>query len=421
MRLAKLFDKPLTILKGSKDRKTLVENFSYLALLQVASYAFPLITMPYLARVIGVTGFGEIAFAMAVMVWIQTFVDWGFGFTATRDVAVSRDDKQRVSEIFSNVLWARLLLMLASFVLLVVLILAIPKFYESKGILLVSFLMVPGHILFPSWFFQGMERMKFTTILNVVSKLVFTIAVFFVIRSKEDYILQPLLTSLGYIVAGVIALYIIIYKWHVRILRPNMNSIIDCIKKSTDVFINNLMPNLYNSYSVLILGFFGGSAANGKLDAGSKVANIGLNIMTVLGRTFFPFLSRRPSAHGKYAKMSIALATVLTLLTFVFAPPLVKLLFTDEFSESVTVLRIMSLSVFFLTLSTVYGTNYLIVNHHERELRNLTTIASLCGFALSVPLVYYYGFIGAAVNITLTRAFLGVGSMALARKIENNA
>lgn len=98
----------------SKDGKTVFANFGYLSLLQVAGYVFPLISMPYLARVIGADGFGKIAFASAIVVWIQTISDWGFNLTATRDVAQNRDNKELVSRIFSNVLWARSVLTLLS-------------------------------------------------------------------------------------------------------------------------------------------------------------------------------------------------------------------------------------------------------------------------------------------------------------------
>ena len=155
-------------IKGSKDEKVLLSNFAYLSLLQVAGYVFPLLTLPYLARVIGASGFGKIAFASAIMVWIQTVADWGFNYTATRDVARCRDDKQRVSEIFSNVFWARCLLMAVSFVVLMALVFAIPKLRAEADVILVSFLMIPGHILFPDWFFQAIERMKYITILNLL-------------------------------------------------------------------------------------------------------------------------------------------------------------------------------------------------------------------------------------------------------------
>lgn len=88
----------------------LAENFTYLSLLQIANFLLPLVTLPYLAPVIGVEGFGKIAFAAVIMVWMQTIADWGFHFTATRDVAKNRDDWVKVSQIFSSVLWSRILL-----------------------------------------------------------------------------------------------------------------------------------------------------------------------------------------------------------------------------------------------------------------------------------------------------------------------
>lgn len=403
---------------SNKDSKVLVQNFAYLSLLQVAGYIFPLITIPYLARVIGVDGYGKIAFASAVMVWIQTIADWGFNFTATRDVAQNREDPLKVSEIFSNVLWARCVLMALSFLFLMLLVFLFPKFRTNMDILLVSFLMVPGHILFPDWFFQSMERMKYITILNLVSKFLFTIAIIIFIKEKEDYILQPLFTSLGFVVSGVISLYYILVKWQVKLHKPSFVGIATTIRKGTDVFLNNLMPNLYNSFSTVLLGIFGGDIANGKLDAGTKFVNIAQQFMSVLSRTFFPFLSRKLEKHNVYARLSIALSLLMSILLFLLAPLIINWFFTTEFANSVIVLRIMSISIFFLALSNIYGTDYLIIAGYERQLRDITAITSVVGLALSFPLIYYLGFIGAAITITLTRGLLGVSIMFKALKLK---
>lgn len=410
--------KQVNRLYSSKDSKTLVSNFGYLSLLQVAGYVFPLITMPYLARVIGPEGFGKIAFASAVVVWAQTISDWGFNFTATRDVAQNREDPQKVSEIFSNVLWARCVLMLLSFLFLLLLVISFPKFRENIDVLLVSFLMIPGQIFFPDWFFQAMERMRYITILNVVSKLFFTIAVFIFIKNKNDYILQPLLTSLGFVVSGVIAFYYILVKWKVKLLKPSFKKIELTIRKSTDVFLNNLMPNLYNSFSTVLLGVFGGDIANGKLDAGTKFINIAQQFMSVLSRAFFPFLSRNLSKHYIYARINIALSLSMSALLFLFAPWIIDWFFTAEFTDSVVVLRIMSISIFFLALSNIYGTNYMIIAGYERQLRNTTTIVSIIGFVLSFPLIYFWGFIGAAITVSLTRGLLGASIMLKAKTLK---
>lgn len=404
----------------SKDGKVLVENFVSLSLLQIAGYLFPLITIPYLARVIGVDKFGEIAFASAIIVYFQTVSDWGFNYTATRDIAQNRNNKGRISEIFSNVMWARILLMVLSFVILGILILIIPKFREMSTLILITFCLIPGHIMFPEWLFQGLERMKYITILNLIAKSVFTVMVFIFIKEKSDFILQPLFTTLGYIVSGAIAMYFILAKWKIQLYRPSLIAIKNTISGSTDVFINNIMPNLYNSFSVLLLGFFGGPVSNGKLDAGNKFVNITSSFNALLSRTFYPFLSRRIDKHQFFAKLNIYMATGLSLLLFLFAPLLIKLFFTPEFYDGILVLRIMSLSILFLTLSNVYGTNYMIIEGYEKRLRNITIISSLIGFTLSVPLVYFFDFIGAAITITLTRGILGLSIMYNGLKIKNN-
>ena len=88
--------------RNSKDGRTVASNMAYLTVLQAVSYLFPLLTMPYLARVLGADGLGKIAFAAAVIMWLQTVTDWGFNYTATREVAKERDNWDKVSQIFSN-------------------------------------------------------------------------------------------------------------------------------------------------------------------------------------------------------------------------------------------------------------------------------------------------------------------------------
>lgn len=411
-------------IRQSKDGRTLVANFGYLSLLQVASYIFPLVTIPYLARVIGVDSFGKIAFASAVVVWFQTVADWGFNFTATRDVAKNRDDREKVSEIFSNVFWARMLLMLVSFTLLMTAIYIVPKFYENKTILLITFLLIPGHILYPDWFFQAIERMKYITILNILSKLLFTLLIFVFIKEKSDFILQPLFTTLGYIVSGIIAMYLITVKWKIKIKFPQFKDILQIIKGSTNVFINNITPNLFNSFSIILLGFWGGPVANGLLDASRKFTSIAHQFVNIISRTFFPFLSRKIGKHNVFAKIYLTIAAFLSLSLFAFASLLIKLFFTPEFYDSIIVLRITSVSIFFIALSRVFGSNYMIIEGYEKDLRNITIRSSLIGFSISFPLIYFFGYIGAAIAITLTQAILGFSiankGLGIKKKIRNS-
>lgn len=412
--------KKISSIYKNKDVKTVAGNFMWLSALQVASYVFPLITMPYLARIIGVEGFGKIAFAAAIMVWIQTIADWGFNLTATRDVAQNRDNPQIVSKIFSNVLWARLCLTLVSFAVLLFLVLLIPKFKENSAIILVTFLMVPGHILFPDWFFQAVERMKYITILNLAMKLFFTLAVFIFIKQPDDYILQPLFTSLGYVFCGVIALYYILVKWGIQLYKPNWSEIWDTIKRSTDVFINHLMPNLYNSFSTMLLGFYGGGSAVGLLDGGNKFVHIGTQLQTTINRAFYPFLSRRIDKHSSFIKITMVISILMCVILFFGAQFLVKYLLSPEFADSVYVIQIRSISLLFSAIFQAYGSNYLIIKHQESLLRKITMYCSLVGGAIALPLVYFYGYIGASLTVTISLGMLAISSYTASIKIIKN-
>lgn len=405
-------------INSSKDGKTVFANFGYLSLLQVAGYVFPLISMPYLARVIGADGFGKIAFASAIVVWIQTISDWGFNLTAPRDVAQNRDNKELVSRIISNVLWARSVLTLLSGIILLLVVLLVPYLRENADIIFVTFLLVPGYILFPEWFFQAIEKMKYITFFNLFLKLVFTVAVFVFIHKREDYLIQPLLTTIGYLLCGIGALYLIFKKWGYTLYKPQWIEIFKTIRNSTDVFVNNLMPNLYNSFSVMLLGFFGGSTANGIYDGGNRFPSIFYQFQSVLSRAFYPFLSRRPDKHSFYAKLNIVSALVGSVILVLISPLIIKIMLGDEFEKSVVVMQILSFSVVFLAMGYTYGTNFLIINHKEKPLRNLTFISSIVGMCVSVPLVYYFSYIGAAVTVLLCRGLLGVGSYVLAKRIK---
>lgn len=391
----------------------------WLSLLQVAGYIFPLITLPYLAQVIGAEGLGKIAFAAAIMVWIQTIADWGFNFTATRDVAQNRDNPEKVSEIFSNVFWARCTLVLLSFIVLVLLILIVPHFRENSSVILVTFLMVPGHVLFPDWFFQAIEKMGYITILNLLMKLVFTTMVFIFIKQPEDYILQPLFTSLGYVVSGLIALYYIVCKWGIKLHKPNGAGVLQTIKRSTDVFINNLAPNLYNSFSTVLLGFFGGGIANGIYDGGVKFFNIGSQLLSIFTRTFFPFLSRRPEKHNQFASLTIGISIVIAAILYIAAPWLVQFMLSPEFTDSVIVLRILAVSLVFITLSSVYGSCYLIIHKQEKILRKITLYSSLAGFIIAWPLIYNFSYVGTALTVAFSRLLLGIFTMIFAKRRMN--
>lgn len=407
------------IVNKSKDAKRVISNFSYLSILQIGSSVLPILTYPYLARVIGVEGFGKIAFAMSIVVYFTTITDWGYNFSATRDVARNRENLDSISKIYSVVTSSKLFLLFVSAIIMVILIFSVPQLKEDFLVYILSFSIVIGQTIFPEWLFQGLENMKFMVVLNIISKLIFTMLIFIFIKSPNDYVLQPLFAGCGYILSGVISLYFIHRKMKLRFKVSNFREIYVSIKNSFDVFLNNLMPNLYTSVSVLILGFFWGGVANGILDGASKFYSICAQFLSVMSRAFFPFLSRKLEKHSIFVKMKLSMTIVLALILFLGADFFINTFLTNSFRESVLPLRIFAISLIFHSLTNIYGTNYLILIGKEGVLRRITVFISILCFILAFPLIYYFSYIGAVLTISFARVLLGSIVYIIAKKEKN--
>ncbi len=345
---------------NNKDAKVLMTNFASLSVMRLIGYIFPLITLPYLARVIGVDGFGEIAFAAAVMIYFETFTNFGFNYTATRDIARIKNDTLLVSKIFSNVLFSKIILMLISVIVLGFCVYFIPFMYDKRVLLLITFLYIPGHIIFPDWFFQAQEKMVYITILNFISKLIFTLLVFIVIKEPSDYTLYPLLTACGYWMSGIIAMYIILKRFGVKLILPSWNDITETIKGSKNMFVSLFLPNLYTNFSTIILRVYGGSAATGIYSNGFRFISLSDQLFEVFSRTFFPFLSRRIDKHKIYVIISGFISVLASLMLFLLSDLIVDIFYTEEFKDSALVIKIMSICPIALFLMNTYGPNYLV-------------------------------------------------------------
>jgi PST family polysaccharide transporter len=187
---------------------TLVKNTVSLYAIQFANYLLPLITIPYLVRVLGPVNYGAVAFAQSLIGYFMVFVDYGFDLSATRKISVHRQDPATVSQIAVNTWAAKGLLCVLGFLILVVITLLIPQVREIWRLVFVLYGLVVGNVLFPVWLFQGMERMVAISIINLGMRLLVVIGMLFAVRRPEDYVVYAALLSAGGFIAGGVGLVI---------------------------------------------------------------------------------------------------------------------------------------------------------------------------------------------------------------------
>jgi len=407
-------------MKGGNAR-TLTKNFSALAILQAMRYLIPFIVLPYVTPIIGVEHFGDIAISYAIAIIFQTFVNFSFDFIGARDVARNREDMGKVSDIVSAILCARIVLYVVAFVVLGGIVLVVPKFREIWLLILISVITAFFSMNVSEWFFQGIESMEHITIVNVISRVVYVVLIFLFIKEREDYILYPLFNMIGFVIASFYSILMITCKYKCRLRIPSFSEIMDSFKTGKDLFVNQVCMSFCVNLPNILLGTISGSDAAGLYDAAGRLHNAGRHSIDVLNRTFFPFLSRRMDKHVGYRRINFAFSLLLAVLLFAFAPLLVRLLFSEEFSPAVPLLRILSVSVFFAGISSAYGVNYLLLVGREKLLRNITLTVTLFGVALFVTLTSLYSTTGAAVAVVILNAAFACSYFIAAKYCEKQA
>lgn len=190
----------------SADKKQLFSNIYYLAIVQGINYILPLLTLPYLSRILGPSNIGIIAFSGAVIGYLVLITDFGFNLSATRQISIHRKDLNEVNKVFSSVLTIKFILMFFCFLLLVLANFLLKWNNLEIKIFIITFGMVIGRVIDMFWIFQGFEMMKYITYLNLSTRILFTIGVFIFVKSPTDILIVPILTTFGYIFSGLISL-----------------------------------------------------------------------------------------------------------------------------------------------------------------------------------------------------------------------
>lgn len=276
--------------KIGKYRRVMV-NFFSLSMINGVSYLLALVTMPYLIRVLGEERYGAYLFIYTVAQYLLLAGNYGFRFSVTRQISVHRDDKNRVNEIFNATIVARLIISLA--VVLPVLA-AVAIFMDSDDVLMYLFALgiVFGDILIPVWLFQGLEEMKYLTIVNVISKFVFAGLIFIFITNESDYVYVVLLNSMGYVAAGVASLWIAMKHFGIRFSMPTFAAVKAQYRDGWHIFVSNIGMELYRNSNIFLLRVFAGEAAVGIYGAVEKIVKAVQTILNALPMALFPYISR---------------------------------------------------------------------------------------------------------------------------------
>lgn len=404
--------------KTSKAVKTIVANLVSLSTLNAISLLVAVITFPYLVRVLGVEKYGAVNFSYSLVNYFVAITSFGFSLTGTRKVAQQSEDKDQLSHIFSSIFFTKIVLGIISLIVFSAIIILFPKFNGLAILYYFAFSLVLGNILFPVWFFQGIEKMKYITYSTLINRIAYLILIFTFIKSESSFIYVPLYQGGGIIIGGLFSMYIIIVKFKIRLKPPSLSSIKKEIYEGYKVFFSVLLPSLYNNSTTFILGLISGDTSVGYYTAALKPVYFISAANDILTKTFFPFLSKNSQHHHLYKKIALGIGFFIFIVTLLSTDLIIDVLMGPEYINSKPALYVLSITPVLLAFASIYGTNYLLVHNKDRLYLIITLITSFSGLIGAFFFIYYFDHLGAAINLIFSRSILAIALFIAAKKIN---
>ena len=329
----------------------------------------PLITYPYLIRVLGKEKYGLVVFAQAIIGYLSILVSLGFNVSATKKVSVFRNDKNKLNEIFSSVLILKSYLFLISLVVLAILLIYIPMAHGYESLFLLSMTACINDVLYPSWYFQGIERMKYITYLTLVSRLTFMVLIFFLIKSPSDYIWVPAIYGIGYIVSGIISSYIVFVKHKIRFYFQPVKTLKIHLFDSFPIFVSNVSVVLYISTNKVITGALLGMEQLAYYDLAEKIIIVLKTPINILGTTLFPKFNHDKNLGfaKKILRLSWAGNVILFLLTLIFSKNIVLILGGPAMEHAFVIVNILAITIPVIAISNLLILSMLLPFNKERS------------------------------------------------------
>lgn len=406
-------------------RNTLVKNIFSLSGIQVINYIIPVLIVPYIVRIIGPSSYGLINFAQGITAYFIIIVNYSYDLSATREVSLNRNNKDKLSEIFSSVLFSKIILFLVTSLIYFPLICLIPRLKTHFILFLFSYLIIVGNILLPIWLFQGLEKLSRLSIFYFLVKLLYALLILTLIRDAKDYILIPLILSISQLVVGFTAFLYAIKIFKVSLIFINKNQIKKSLTNGWNLFLSSISTNIYASSNIVILGLFSSNLNVGYFSAASKIIIVIQSLLLVpMNQSFFPRISNLMNNKKEQGIIVLKNLTFFvgiimffaSLLIFLFSDIIINIVFGSKFIYASQTLKIMAFLPFVIGLNNVFGIQGLINLKMDKQFLIVTFVGAMISIVLNLILVPIYFENGTAISWLLTEIFIMVSFFITLRK-----
>lgn len=373
----------------------------------MANYLIPFLVLPIISRILGASLFGSVSYAQNIVTYLTLLVNYGFEYSATRQISIAREDKAKTDAIFWSVIAAKGMLLILSFAILAVLPYCMERVACDPKLYIYTALANIGIVFFPTWYLQGVQQMDKMAWANFFTKLLGAVLVLSLVREASAYRLYPLLMSASSILIGIGAMIYVIR--HFGISRPVLSrqTLREVMQAGAPIFLNNVFVALYTTANMTILGMYAADDVIGYFSGAQRLIQA-LNMVVVMpvSMAVFPEISRRfaqSKAQGaKFLKQVLLLAggaaAVVSLITFLCAPLMIRIMYGAGFAPSIELLKWLSPIPFLVMIATLLTVQGLYGMGLQRWAPWVGVILAVCCVGLNLWLLPLIGVKGVCIS-----------------------
>ena len=381
--------------------KSLQKNFLYNVLYQILLVILPLVTAPYISRTLGATAVGVYSYTYSVAYYFLLIAMLGIGNHGNRSVAAVRDDREKLNKTFSSIYSLQVITFSIAILAYAIYLVLFVK--DNRLIVLLQLIYVTSGLFDIGWLFFGLEQFKLTVARNTLIKISTVVLMFVFVHKPSDLWKYTLIMSAGTLFSQA---YLWLYvKKYVSFEKCSVKEITSNIKPVLILFIPVLAYSIYKVMDKIMLGNMSSYDQVGFYNNAEKIINIPMGIITALGTVMLPRMSNIVANGDKkrvddYIRISAKLVTLLSSaiafglmgVSSVLAP----VFFGDEFIACGEIIRLLSVTVFFIAWANVIRTQYLIPNKRDSIYLTSTMVGAILNLIINWMLIPKYQANGAA-------------------------
>lgn len=410
-------------------KSKVVKNSIWLTILQVVNTIIPVLTIPYITRVLGTEEYGYFSIALNWILYFQVLVEFGFGLSGARKVALleaDNEDNKKLNNLYNNILSSRIILFVLSFILLNI-IAAISHFSMRIYIsMLILFIIIVGTTFQLTWLFQGKQDMKFITIINVISRTISVILIFSLVRTSKDLYLYCVFYAITLFISSVISNVIAHKKYGITFRFSSFSEVIKEINDGKYLFASAAMTKIFSGFGTTILGIVSTPSITGIYSAIYKIPYVLTMFFAPIAQALYPFNSSNFKKGYNEGIKSVKKICVPILIVFLFISIvicilqniLVKLLFGSDYLEYSLIVIPLVIQFIFAMINNFLGIQILVASGNTKKYSQAFAVGCVAILILNIVLGKMFEIYGVSIAAALGEIVLTISLFFKIKQLE---